>query len=114
MSQPEVYVSITGLQVRRVWHIPAFWTHAIRAMVQARGAPGNISAQARRIDGVHHTLTVWTDRKAMLGYLRTGPHRDAIRLFPRIATGKVLGFCTQEVPDWADVPALWAAHGREV
>lgn len=114
MSHPQVYVSITGLQVRRVWHIPIFWTHAIRAMAQARRAPGNISADARRIDGVHHTLSVWADRKAMLAYLRTGPHREAIRLFPRIATGKVLGYATQEVPDWTDVPALWAARGREV
>ena len=114
MSQTEVYVSITGLQVRRVWHIPVFWTHAMRAMMQARTAPGNIRAEARSINGVHHTLSVWTDRKAMLGYLRAGPHRDAIRLFPRIATGKVLGFYAQEVPDWSDVPTLWAAQGREV
>jgi hypothetical protein len=25
--QQDVYVSITGLQVRRVWHIPSFWSH---------------------------------------------------------------------------------------
>ena len=70
MTQPEVYVSITGLQVRRAWHIPVFWVHAMRSMAQARAASGNISAEARTIKGVHHTRSVWTDRDAMRAYTR--------------------------------------------
>lgn len=114
MIQPEVYVSITGLEVRRVWHLPFFWSHAMRSMVQARNAPGNISADARTMDGVHHTLSVWTDRAAMLAYLTAGPHREAMRIFPRIATGKVVGYFTREVPDWTQVHAIWRERGREV
>jgi len=112
--QQGVYVSITGLQVRRVWHIPSFWLHAMRSMVQARNAPGNISADARTINGVHHTLSVWTDKGAMRAYLTAGPHLEAMRLFPSVATGKVVGYQTDRIPDWSEINAIWRDHGRTV
>lgn len=110
----EVYVSITGLQVRRVSHSPVFWAHAVKSMGQARNAPGNISAEARSINGVHHTLSVWTDKAAMRAYLTSGPHLTAMRLFPRIATGKVLGYLAPQAPDWSQVHTLWRERGRDV
>ncbi|MBR3369366.1 MAG: hypothetical protein IKG52_01905 [Rhodobacteraceae bacterium] len=110
----DVYVSITGLQVRRVWHIPAFWSHAMKSMVQARHAPGNISADARTINGIHHTLSVWTDIDAVRAYLTVGPHLEAMRLFPKIATGKVVGYPAKQAPDWSEVHAIWRDHGRIV
>jgi quinol monooxygenase YgiN len=113
MSQ-DVYVSITGLRVRRAWHVPIFWLHAIKSMMQARRAPGNISAQARTIKGVHHTLSVWTDKQAMRAYLTTGAHLTAMRLFRKIATGKVVGYTTGQPPDWAEVHAIWQEQGRNV
>lgn len=112
--QQDVYVSITGLQVRRVWHIPSFWLIAMKSMVQARNAPGNISADARTINGVHHTLSVWTNKDAMRAYLTMGPHLEAMRLLPSIATGKVVGYFAQEAPDWSEVHAIWRDHGRNV
>ncbi len=112
--QQDVYVSITGLQVRRVWHIPSFWSIAMKSMVQARNAPGNISADARNINGVHHTLSVWTNKDAMRAYLTTGPHLEAMRLFPSIATGKVVGYQTNRIPDWSEINAIWRDHGRNV
>jgi quinol monooxygenase YgiN len=112
--QQSVYVSITGLQVRRVWLIPTFWSIAMKSMVQARTAPGNISADARTINGVHHTLSVWTDRAAMRAYLTTGPHLDAMRLFPTIATGKVVGYQTDRIPDWSEINTIWRDYGRNV
>lgn len=110
----EIYVSITGLQVRRVWHIPSFWSHAMKSMVQARNAAGNIAADARTINGVHHTLSVWTDKAAMKAYLTAGDHLQAMRLFPSIATGKVVGYYTQQVPDWSEVHDIWLTQGRVV
>ena len=110
----EVYVSITGLQVRRLWDLPSFWYHAMRSMAQARSAPGNIKAEARTINNVHHTLSVWTDRAAMTAYLTAGSHLEAMRLFPRIATGKVVGYSATEIPGWSQVHAIWAERGRIV
>lgn len=109
-----VYISITGLRVRRFYHLPSFWSHALRSMAQARKAPGNLFAEARKIDGIHHTLSVWTDRDAMRAYLTSGPHLDAMRLFPRIAAGRVVGFHAPHAPDWAEVPAIWSERGRVV
>jgi quinol monooxygenase YgiN len=109
-----VHVSITGLRVRGLRHQPSFWVHAVRSLRQARAAPGNISAEARTIAGVHHTLSVWTDEAAMRAYLRAGAHLQAMRRFPAIATGKVVGFAAERAPDWADVPGLWRDRGRVV
>lgn len=112
--QNDIYVSITGLQVRRIWNHPVFWFHAMRSMRQARAAPGNISAAARTINGVHHTVSVWTSRDAMRAYLSAGPHLDAMRVFPKIAQGKVVGFATQVAPRWSEVHAIWRDRGRVV
>ena len=107
-----VYVSITGLRLRAVWHYPAFLRHALLSMAQAQRAPGNIRAEARRIDGVYHTLSVWTDRDAMRTYLASGAHLEAMRAFRRIATGKTCGFVTATPPDWSDVPHLYRELGK--
>jgi quinol monooxygenase YgiN len=86
----------------------------MKSMVQARHAPGNISADARTINGVHHTLSVWTDQDAMRAYLTAGPHLAAMRLFPRIATGKVVGYLARQAPDWSEVHTIWLERGRVV
>jgi quinol monooxygenase YgiN len=109
-----VYVSITGLRVRHFWQQPIFWRHAIASMVQARAVEGCLQAEARTINGIHHTRSVWRDRGAMLAYLRVGAHLNAMKLFQRIATGKTFGFETNEVPDWNTVHRLWHEHGRDV
>ncbi len=86
----------------------------MKSMVQARSAPGNLSADARTINGVHHTLSVWTDKDAMRAYLTAGSHLEAMRLFPSIATGKVVGYLAQQAPDWSEVHAMWLERGRVV
>ena len=91
------YVSITGLQLKKVWHAPTFWRHAAASMLQAKSDDGCLSADARTINGVHHTLTVWTSRKAMLAYLSEGAHLKAMKAFKSFATGKVYGFKTATV-----------------
>jgi hypothetical protein len=83
-------------------------------MAQARTAPGNLQAQARTVDGVHHTLTVWTDRAAMRAYLVTGAHLAAMRAFPRLGSGRTCGFDAASVPDWAAALAAWHEIGRDV
>jgi quinol monooxygenase YgiN len=106
------HVSITGLRLKSVWAAPLFWWHAIASMRQAQAAPGCLRVEARTIDGVAHTLSVWQDRAAMIAFVRSGAHRRAIRAFDRIATGMTLGFETERVPDWSEVPELLRARGR--
>lgn len=108
------YISITGLQLRAAWHFPRFMWHASRSMQQALAEDGCLLAEARRISGVHHTRSLWADRQTMLAYLRSGAHAEAMRHFRTIATGKVLGFEADQVPDWPELHRLWRDEGREV
>ena len=83
-------------------------------MRQAQKAPGNISASARTIKGVHHTLSVWADEASMRQYLISGDHLKAMKIFSQIATGKTCGYLTATVPDWDEARDIWEAKGREV
>lgn len=112
-EQQSVYVSITGLRLKRWRDGLRFAWRAFLSMRQAKRAQGNLQAEAKTIDGVHHTLTVWESEAHMRRFLYRGAHRQAIRAFPAIATGKTFGFETEQVPGWDAVPALWHEHGRE-
>jgi hypothetical protein len=109
-----VYVSITGLELKSVLHTPVFWWHAARSMGQAKAAPGLISADARQINGVHHTLTVWETEAAMRSYLVTGAHLAAMKAFHGIATGRTVGYLTETAPGWDEVHAIWQRRGSQV
>ena len=87
MNRDKFYVSITGLRLKARRHMFRFWWHSIRSMAQARQAPGNVKAEARIVQGVHHTLSVWVDEQAMRAFLLSGAHRQAMRAFRAIGTG---------------------------
>ncbi|MEO0586422.1 MAG: hypothetical protein AAF078_02170 [Planctomycetota bacterium] len=108
-----VWVSITGLTFRRPWSFLPFLWYAIPSKMQADKAPGNLRADVRTIDGVRHTLSVWTDRDAMLAFAFSGTHKRAIAAFGRFFAGKTYGYETTDVPDWPQARALWEEHGRD-
>lgn len=108
------YISITGLELRSVRHAPAFWWHALCAMRQVRTAPGLMRVEARQINRVHHTLTVWESEAAMRAYLVQGAHLAAMKAFGRIATGRTFGFQAEAPPGWDEVHAIWRSRGRVV
>lgn len=114
MRTDAVYVSITGLRLKNRGYMLRFWWHAIRSMVQARKAPGNLSAETRTIDGVHHTLSVWVDEQAMRTFLVSGAHLGAMKAFSAIATGRTLGFTADRQPDWETAHRRWLSQAREV
>ena len=109
----EVYISITGLQVKKPWQIFAFFWHAIPSKRQAERAEGNLSVAVKTINGVHHTLTTWKSEQDMRKYLYSGAHQKAIRAFRKIATGKTFGLLGREVPDWNKVHELWRERAKE-
>lgn len=108
------YVSITGLKLKIFWYAPIFWRHAIASMTQAKTAQGCLSADARKIQGIHHTLTVWTSREAMQAYISQGAHLQAMKAFKSFATGKVYGFETADIPDWPKARTLWLEKAWQV
>ena len=107
-----LYISITGLRLKRPWHHFRFWWLAIATMREAQQAPGNLQAAAKTIAGVRHTLSVWESKAAMRAFLYAGAHKKAIKAFPTIASGKTFGFESERVPDWAEVHRLWQECGR--
>jgi hypothetical protein len=109
-----MYISITGLRLNSPWNAPKFWWHAIGSMRQAKAADGNLFAQARTINGIHHTVSAWRDVAAMKAYLSSGPHLAALKTYRKIATGKTLGFEAETIPDWSEVHALWLRDARVV
>ncbi|MFL4471412.1 hypothetical protein ACERZ8_16580 [Tateyamaria armeniaca] len=109
-----MYVSITGLRVKRWWLMPVFWRHAVPTFKDAQNAKGNIHSAVRRIGRVHHTLTVWDSRADMLAYLRSARHAYAMRRFSSFATGRVYGYEAEVPPDWDAALAQYHAHGRDI
>ncbi len=106
------YVSITGLRVKSIWRVPQFLWHALSSMRQARRAPGVLFAEARSIDGVQHTLSVWRSREDMRAFMSTGAHLAAMKDFRRFATGSTCGFEAEHPPSWDEAIAYWREHGR--
>ena len=111
--QQFVYVSITGLRLKRPWHIFRFYRHAVPSFREARSAKGNQKAEVKTINGVHHTLTVWDTEASMRDFIYSGAHLNAIRAFGSIATGKTFGFETDQIPDWDAVHRLWSEYGEK-
>ena len=109
-----IYVSITGLELKSVLQAPAFWWHAIRSMGQAQSAPDLLSADARQINGVHHTLTVWESEAAMRSHLITGAHLQAMKAFHTIATARTIGLPAEIAPRWNEVHEIWYRRRRKV
>jgi hypothetical protein len=108
------FITITGLRLKTSIDAPLFWWHAMRSMMQAKAAPGNISADARTINGVDHTVSVWETKEAMRAYVVAGAHLKAMGVFNKIATGKVLSFEAETAPPWAEVHELWLREGRDI
>ncbi len=97
------YLSITGLQLKRFWHIVEFFWHSTRSFKHAEKAPGNLKVAARYHQGIFFTISAWKTKKEMQAFAFMPPHSHAIRAFRRIATGKTWGQETSALPSWEEV-----------
>lgn len=109
-----VYVSITGFRLKGWRHLPRFWWHTLRSIAQARRSRGNLRVDARIVGGVHHTLTIWNDEAAMRSFLTADAHREAMKVYRSIGSGRTLGFYAHEPPDWETALQRWRAEAKEV
>jgi len=112
-TMPEYYISVTGLKVRSPWLLPTFFYHAIPSSIQAKSAPGNIDVQTTNVDGIHHTLSVWENKKSMVTYLRQGAHLKAMKTFGQVAAfGKTHGYESDKIPTWPEAIQILETHGK--
>jgi hypothetical protein len=110
----EFYVSITGLKPKGIYGFIQFLRHAVPSKIQAESAPGILFVGVKKIHGIQHTLTAWESEAHMKKYIYRGPHRLAIKVFRKIASGKTFGFVSKTLPSWDEVHELWKEKGREV
>ncbi len=72
-------VSITRFRPRAWRFVPLFMFHAQRSLVQIRRVDGYIAGAVRRDrDFAFWTATVWQDERALLAYVTSGAHRNAM------------------------------------
>ena len=76
-----MYVSVTGFVPKGMLQLPRFWWHTARCLAQAKSSAGNLLVTAKLLDGVYHTMTVWTDESSMRAYVKTAAHRRAMSNF---------------------------------
>ena len=110
------FVSITRLRLRSWWYVPGFVWHALRSRRQAAAAPGNLATavlnEARR---TFWTRTVWRDEAAMLAFMRSGAHRQAMRHLPEWCDEASVAHWQQaspEPPCWMEVHRRMQRDGR--
>lgn len=109
-----MHVSVTGARTCGPVAELRFWRHAVPSMAQAHAAPGCLHADARTVDGVHHTLTAWESEDAMRAYARSGAHLVAMRAFDAIAMGETVTYDAERVPSWDEALAAWRERGTPV
>ncbi|MDD9911152.1 MAG: hypothetical protein OXR62_15900 [Ahrensia sp.] len=107
-------IVVTGLNLKAPWHCPRFVWHASRSFGQAQKSNGCLSAATRKVDGVYHTITAWRDGPAMKGFAKSGAHFEAEKVFAQIATGRVVIYQAEVVPDWDNALDIWKRDAREV
>jgi hypothetical protein len=110
------FVSVTRLRVRSWRYLPAFLVGSLRASLQAKRAPGNLSASVLRDAHLAFwTCTVWSGEKAMRGFMLSATHR---RLMPRLLDwcdeAAVVHWITDETqpPSWLEAHHRLQADGR--
>jgi hypothetical protein len=108
------YISITGLKTKWGLSFLLFWRHAIPSKIQGEKALGLISLDLKYVKPYHHTLSVWKDKEAMMLYRRSGPHLKAMKIFKKIATGKLYGYESTSAPTWNEAVNIWNEKAREV
>jgi hypothetical protein len=111
-----VYVSLTCIKIKSIWHYIQFFSYAVPIVTQSKGLALETATMAR--DGYHYTLTVWNDRKEMISFIHSGAHQKATkdRVLPMVASDAMFysfEATSDEIPDWEKAIDLLHTKGRE-
>ena len=107
-----MHISITGLKPKGIIGYFRFWLLAVPTFSQAKSAKGNVFCEVKKIQGYQCTLTAWESKNQMLEFLRSGAHAKAMKAFHTIATGKIYGYESAEIPNWNESFELLQSEGR--
>lgn len=108
--------SVTELNLKSFLCYLQFIPHAIRSHKQARLSNGLISISTKSKGFlVQRTLTVWKDEASMLGFVRSGPHLAAIKVFGKLADQSyTIHFEVAANPTWEEAIEHLRKYGRQL
>jgi len=107
-------VSITSIRLKSPFK---FFALSYRAMyiIKQLSASNCVSRKAKGIWTLHYTMTLWEDEKAMLDFVRSGAHAEAMKVSKDIAKELYfLKFEANELPSWKEAKARLAIEGRRI
>ncbi|MDC0901394.1 hypothetical protein OAR91_00230 [Candidatus Pelagibacter sp.] len=109
-----MYISITGIKVKGFLGVIKFMRYTIPSFNTAKKTNGNLFCEAKKIDGYHHTLTVWENKNKMMDFFRSKHHTIAIKNFRSIGKGSVYGYEQNTMPNWEEAIKKWKENFREI
>lgn len=94
--------AVTELHLRSIWVFPRFLWHAARSKKQAERSVGVLSVRVTS-DGfrIQRTLTLWEDEKSMWAFVRSNPHRKAMKTTGQLSRiTRTTHFAVDQPPTW--------------
>ena len=107
-----MYVSVTGVKPESFIGWIRFWVLTLPASKKAQKAEGVLVCLFNSQNGYQHTLTVWESKRQMLAYKSSAIHVRAMKVLPKIGSGRVFGYETDSMPSWEEALAEWTENGR--
>jgi heme-degrading monooxygenase HmoA len=100
-------VMVTHLHLRRFRDVPAFVRDSLAIRAQAMTSPGARSMYLRALPLARHFTTVswWDDEAAVSAFVRTDPHRSAMRRW----RSEMREFSNRALPGTGAVPTVETA-----
>jgi hypothetical protein len=106
-------ITITSLELRRLWHFFIMTFLALRVVLQLRRHRDFVTFRNTGFGYRHYTLTVWASDEGIDDFARSGAHAKAMRWSKRIAREiRTHTYRSETIPTWNEVRALLSETGR--
>lgn len=107
-----MYISVTGLRLKKRWFFLQFIWHAVRSRHQAVRSKGVLHVAVTSRQGTQHTLTAWDSKDSMEAFKYSGAHKQAIKVFRQFFEGKTYGYDSDSIPDWDEALLVLEEKGK--
>lgn len=99
--------AITHLKLKNIGKIPSFMKHAIKSKQAAEKTAGNLGVQVSSSGIlVHRTLTFWENKEALMNFVTSKAHVEAMNATRRIASeARSAHWECNERPTWQEALA---------